>query len=305
MPTESLATRPWASREVGSRLDKDVVVRLKGGLGNQLFQYAAGRSLAERLQADLKVDVAAFGSGDRRYGLGHFIASPQVATPEEVRSAGGARRIQLVLGMLHARGPVLRERHFHFDRRFEQIATSVYLDGYWQSERYFAHIAPLVRDELRVRVAPSIANAATLERIRAGTSVAVHVRRGDYVTNAKARRTHGGCPPDYYTAACRFVVERTRRPSFFVFSDDPEWVRANLSFPGAVEYVDHNGPRDAHEDLRLMAACQHHVIANSTFSWWGAWLGHSKTQIVVAPQRWFATRTRRTADLFPTQWVLL
>lgn len=133
-------------------------------------------------------------------------------------------------------------------------------------------------------------------------SVSVHVRRGDYVTLASASAYHGLCTLDYYHRAIRHVAERVANPTLFVFSDDPEWTKANLHSPFPTHYVDHNPAGKAFQDLRLMSLCRHHILANSSFSWWGAWLSRSNGGLVIAPERWYAVN-RPTPDLIPARWI--
>jgi len=128
------------------------------------------------------------------------------------------------------------------------------------------------------------------------------VRRGDYLTSPAASGCHGVCPPEYYHAAVKELATRLRSPHFYVFSDDPAWVKAQLNLPHPTTFVDHNDAEHGYEDLRLMASCRHHIIANSTFSWWGAWLGGYPEKRVVAPQKWFRDDRVDTADLIPQGW---
>ena len=147
--------------------------------------------------------------------------------------------------------------------------------------------------------------AELMAKIESCHSVSLHVRRGDYASDPVFLAMHGLCPLDYYERAVKHVSERVSDPVFFLFSDDPDWVRANLNVHGTVEVVDQNGPDAGSEDLRLMSRCRHHIVANSTFSWWGAWLNGGAPKIVVAPQRWFADESMNAVDLIPEAWVKL
>lgn len=284
-----------------------IIVRLLGGLGNQLFQYAAGRSVSVRTGLPLKLDVTAFQDYRlRNYCLRHFAILEDFASPEDIARLRGGRLRRMIKAFrcAHPRTYV-SERHFHYDPAIATLDSSVYLDGYWQCERYFADIADTIRKEALVTSTISEANGVVQDRIRESNSVAIHVRRGDYANNPKTRAAHGLCALDYYRHAVASMVARVQAPQFFVFSDDSEWVRRNLAIDGAVTFVDHNGPERPHEDLRLMAQCKHHVIANSTFSWWGAWLGTWSGQIVFAPKQWFATHNARARDVCPSHWERL
>jgi hypothetical protein len=284
-----------------------VIARLMGGLGNQMFQYAAARRIALKNGWPIKLDVSGFGSYRRRaYALGHFRIVEDFASPEDIRRLKRTR-LGLFLQRLaaSARQTHVQERHFHFDPRVRDIRSGVYLAGYWQSDKYFADVADTIRAEFTPRAPASGRNLGTLRLIESANSVSVHVRRGDYVSNPSAKRLHGCCSPDYYRRALAEISNRVREPHFFVFSDDASWARENLAIDGPVVFVDHNGPGEAHEDLRLMSRCRHHVIANSTFGWWGAWLGAHPDQIVVAPKKWFASGSNDTRDLFPDRWLQL
>lgn len=138
-----------------------------------------------------------------------------------------------------------------------------------------------------------------------GTAVSLHVRRGDYVSDARTHAAHGLCSIDYYRAAVRYIIDRVEAPEFFVFSDDIAWARGNLDISHPCHYLDHNRGAESYNDMRLMSLCHHHIIANSSFSWWGAWLNPRDDKIVVAPARWFASGNRRLDDLFPPGWVTL
>jgi hypothetical protein len=173
--------------------------------------------------------------------------------------------------------------------------------GFWQSEAYFADIRRHLMKELTPNAPPAPADQEVIDLMGKGTAVSVHVRRGDYVTLQSASAYHGLCSLGYYRAAIEYVAERVENPKLFVFSDDPDWASANLVSPFPTKYVDHNSPNDAFQDLRLMSLCHHHIIANSSFSWWGAWLAEQQG-IVVAPARWYAA-DRPTPDLLPAHWV--
>jgi len=154
-----------------------------------------------------------------------------------------------------------------------------------------------------VRTPATIENLEMLRRIESENAVCIHVRRGDYISNPETERVHGACSIDYYRSALVALRERTDHPRFFVFSDDPGWARAEFGSEGSITVVEINGADRNYEDLRLMSSCRHHVIANSTFSWWGAWLGAHAGQVVVAPKTWFASGDRDSRDICPASWL--
>ena len=208
-----------------------------------------------------------------------------------MESIGGA----LPSGMVALHDP---ERGF--DERILSVAGDIYLNGFWQSERYFAPIADIIRRELTFRCAPSAKNQALLDEIHSTEAVALHVRRSDYLSLP----AYGACGPDYYHRAIDHLLLQVRNPHFFIFSDDPEWTRLHIKPKGACTYIDHNTGKQDFEDLRLMSQCGYFIIANSTFSWWGAWLSENKAKRIICPQGWYTDPwCRSTPDLIPDSWL--
>jgi hypothetical protein len=296
-----------------------VITRLIGGLGNQMFQYAAGRALALRRGAALKLDVTGFAAvgihAKRRYELDSFPIHGSPASDVDLAlfdRAGKARSLRLDrilrllrIGRRDGAWPIYREPHFQFDPGMPALQAPVYLDGYWQSERYFSDIAGVLRQEFTAEAPLDRENEALAAGIAAVNAVSLHVRRGDYVDDPTTNRFHGICAPDYYQRAVDFVASRVEAPRLFVFSDDLQWTRANLRFSVPMTFVDANPPDCGYRDMRLMTRCRHHIVANSSFSWWGAWLNPSREKIVVAPCRWFGASRNDTSDLIPPNWVRL
>jgi hypothetical protein len=289
-----------------------IIVKLMGGLGNQLFQYAAARSLSVRLKTVLKLDLS-FLEGDqpgdtpRSFALGHFAINAVKASRWEttLMSGKGANFLESVIARrLHKiRGfTSYRENQFQVNPAFFSLSDNVHLEGFWQSECYFADFRDTIREEFTVKTPLIGKNLEAAEVIRAVNAVSLHVRRGDYVTNEKTRAYHYVCDAAYYRKAEELLTQRLESPHFFVFSDDPEWVVGNLKLRHPTTYIDYNGAAP-HEDLRLMSLCRHHVIANSSFSWWGAWLSTGSDKLVVAPGRWFNDPSIDTSDLTPAGWM--
>jgi hypothetical protein len=289
-----------------------VIVTLEGGLGNQLFQYAAGRALAAARDTELKLDVRPFEHYTlHRYALAPFRIRESFASDDELnavtgRSIAGPARLWFRIGQ-RLRPPhrrrILRESHFRpFDPRVLEAPRDVCLQGYWQSERYFEGIRDVLREELGLRSEPGPRTRELEGEIRGVPSVGVHVRRGDYVTDETTRGVHGVMGPGYYRRAAEAIRATVRDPRYYVFSDDPGWARENLELDGPVTHVDHNGPDRGHEDLHLMSLCRHNIIANSTFSWWAAWRNRNPDKIVLAPSRWFRDASLDTRDLIPAGW---
>lgn len=294
-----------------------VIVGLQGGLGNQLFQYAAGRALSDAWKLPLVLDTKWFdtaagmpGVTPRAYALAPFKLSVRTQSIGLPMIYSGRLRCLFrpfsgVLGRLRRAPRVIQESSFRFTADAFGNKGPVWLNGYWQSWRYFDGIANTLRAELGTPGVLSQQSAQLLAQIQAASaSVCLHVRRGDYVTSPGAASFHGTCSVAYYENALssmRFDGE----PTCFVFSDDLNWARENLRLPCPVVWVDANGPDDAHQDLWLMAACKHFIIANSSLSWWGAWLGSAPDKQVVAPKQWFTDVSRNTSDLLCPEWKQL
>lgn len=284
-----------------------IYVRLVGGLGNQLFQYACARALALRHGVDVVLDTRelARGAAHAIYGLDRFAISARIGAESELPPARSQfmRYALWRAGLMQPR--FLREKGLALNPTVLAAPDGTYLHGYFQSEGYFRDQVATIREELRFLSAPEGENALWLDKINAeARSVSLHVRRGDYVRSAKGQAVHGTCDASYYARAVEELRRRTGiEPLLFVFSDDPVWARKNLQ-PGAEMVVlDHNTAAAGAEDLRLMAACRHHITANSSFSWWGAWRNASPDKVVIAPSRWFADPRLRNPDICPADWV--
>lgn len=289
-----------------------IIVKLIGGLGNQLFQYAIGRSLAVKIGAELKLDISGFETYKlHAYSLGHFNIQEKIATASEIaglsRYAARKGKIWWLRNYFFADSKIYikekRNLEFQYDPTIMNAGASAYLDGYWQNEKYFKDIEGVLRQELSVKEALSGQDKIIAEMMAKVDSVSVHIRRGDYVTNAKTNAVHGACDISYYQKAAELIISRITTPHFFIFSDDHEWVKQNITFSHSTTYVDHNNAARNYQDLRLMSLCRHNIIANSSFSWWGAWLNPNPEKIVIAPKQWINDPTRDTSDLIPKTWI--
>jgi len=289
-----------------------IVTHLIGGLGNQMFQYAIGRRLAHDRGTDLELDLSGYVDQSmhataRRYELGCFRIRAGIARARDLPGYEPRSPLaRLAARLVPPAGPrleVVHEPRFTFDPGVLDAPDGTALFGYWQCERYFDAIAPLIRSDFEFVEPPRGANADMLAEIRGVEAVSVHVRRGDYVSDARTNAFHGTASLDYYRDALATIAATVDRPSLFVFSDDPAWCKEHLRSDLPTTYADHNPPERGHEDLRLMVGCRHHVLANSSFSWWGAWLNPSPDKVVVAPRRWFQDDSVDTSDLIPRGWI--
>jgi hypothetical protein len=284
-----------------------VGVHIYGGLGNQLFQYACGRALALRCGGTLQLDNRDFHAGHGQiFGLHHFnIAAKSDEDPDWPPAKKNGMRY-LLWRYLKLSPVLVRERSAAFDPSVLTLKGNSWLHGYWQSERYFEDFSDQIRDELAITTAPSERNRQLLAEIRDLPAISLHIRRGDYVSDRKAHAVHGTCSLDYYQEAVRRIADKmTSDPVVFVFSDEPDWAKQHLDLPQETRFLDHNDSQFNYEDLRLMAACGHHIIANSSFSWWGAWLNPSAEKTVIAPARWFADPAVTNPEITPSSWIRL
>lgn len=284
-----------------------IMVNLKGGLGNQMFQYALGRKLSLANEDTLMLDTAglirAQESGDvsRPFALDAYRISGTVASPE--RAARARYPYGTLSKLAHVfRTKLLRKMQIGWEPALLHAHGDAYLDGYFQSPKYFDDIRATLLKDFTLKAKPSTAAQKFQIALRGKESVSVHIRRGDYVSNVKIQKAYGICSSDYYREAIKEIGRRVPSPSWFVFSDDILWVKEHLAFPGEVTYVSGQGISDA-EELMLMATCKHNIIANSSFSWWGAWLNQNPDKIVIAPDPWFDSKKDNHKDLIPDSWM--
>jgi len=284
-----------------------VIVKLLGGLGNQMFQYAFGRRTALCNGVPLKLDISGFANYPKRnYELAQFAISAEMATQDEVRRHLGRPGIRGAISRFVGKKPlVVHEQFFHVDESLLSLGDNVYLDGYWQSEKYFLDVQDVIRTEFTLKTPYSGQTTQLADLIAKTNAVSLHVRRGDYVAERDVNAIHGTCSLAYYRDAIRLIEERVANPHFFIFSDDLDWTRNNLQLAHSMTLVEFDVPESAAVEMQLMSLCRHHIIANSTFSWWGAWLNRSQHKIVVAPRQWFQDASRDVRDLYPDNWIVL
>jgi hypothetical protein len=302
-----------------------IITRLTGGLGNQMFQYAAGLALAQARRTVLKLDVSWFREypeyeAHNRYDLSCLNITEQFATAEEVDRTRGVALTRMerwsIAAARRLRFYRYAERHsapahwhrpatFAYDPKFFEQPDGTYLDGMFQSEKFFGSAADVLRLHFTARY-PSPPHLIALEdQIRRGPSVAVHFRRGDYVRNSAFNREMGVISMGYYNRAVRMLQERYPGLTWFIFSDDIEKVSQEFTPPGPHVFVRAHASDSPFEHIRLMSACDHAVIGNSTFAWWGAWLNSSAGRTVIAPNPWFAASGHDGRDLLPEGWLRL
>lgn len=291
-----------------------IISNLIGGLGNQMFQYACARSLSIHLKMPLKFCIDGFETSNSHNGFEiHrvFNIDMAIASGQEIRSLVGLMPRRRGLNLLARRAPLrwLIGRRYIVEPKFnywpelcESARNGSFLHGYWQSEKYFRAHAQIIREDFIFKSPLSGRSLEVARLIQQSLSISVHIRRGDYVKNSKTHAVHGICSLEYYKKSINMLLVRFPGAKFFAFSDDPIWVSEMLikHFPDML-LVDCNKGESSYNDMRLMSMCQHNIIANSTFSWWGAWLNPNPNKVVIAPKNWFANDTD-SSDLIPIEW---
>jgi len=296
-----------------------IVVKLQGGLGNQMFQYAVGRELQRRNGGELALDLTQlldrFPRNNvvvRDYNLDIFDIQPRLTVLSQL-----ARHLPVPLLYMHAASALARALDQAGLQRYisEPVSSreevleargNVYLDGHWQSPKYFAGREDVLRREFRVKRALSPAGERVAAQMASTDSICVNVRRTDYVTVQAAIEMHGFVGKGYYDRGIEQIAPRLSNPHIFVTSDDLEWCRENLRFkyPTTVLGHEYKGYKFG-EELALMVRCKHFLIPNSSFAWWAAWLKPSEDKIVACPRNWFRDPKIDSSDLIPPEWIRL
>lgn len=302
-----------------------IITLFGGGLGNQMFQYALGRHLSIKNNQALKLDYSRYimtqpdaYSGVRIFSLKNFNIAGEIASEEEIskyfkyyKYNTWTRQLQdlsnKIFPKTYYKKPYVKEPDGN-DRVFDPNLLAygykdVYIRGFWQSEKYFKDIREVLLKDFTVKTAPNLYNSDLLQDIRKNNSVSLHIRRGD-VTDPK--NPFGTLPLEYYTKAIKTLMGRgiTSSPHFYIFSDDIGWAKANFKLDYPITYVENKIDHD-YEDMRLMNTCKYHIVANSTFSWWGAWLATNPDKIVIAPNRFMQRVNKPNYDIYPDSWILV
>ncbi|ANI98857.1 hypothetical protein A8O14_01340 [Polynucleobacter wuianus] len=289
----------------------NITTQIQGGLGNQLFQYATGKALSNRLKGSLLLDIDWFNHGwddvtPRHFLLQELRLNYQIAQQgPAIKSPKRWRRI--AQKFLPLSPYVLRDRPFRFNQTlntFKPYASQdVYLMGYWQSFNYFESIRQDLIDEIKPITPLSTHYQNYLEKIEGSRSAMIHIRRGDYVHLPNAAKVHGFLGLEYYQKGMDLLLAADSNPQFFVFSDDLDWAKANLPHQDRICFIESSNENSSPvQELFLMNRCQKHLIANSSLSWWGAWLSNSPAPMVIAPKHWTNDREKYWHDLLPPQW---
>ena len=277
-------------------------MKLQGRLGNQMFQYALAKQL-QYLGKKVKIDNSQLQYDNNKNELGIFAVDMDEATPEEVKKYGDCNKNLINKVLRHTIG-YKKSHYLEQGMEFHPEVFTLdekYIDGYWQTEKYFKEIENDIRALYQFPEDDNKLNIETKEKMAATNSVAMHIRRGDYL-NREVMQLYGNpCDEQYYQKAIAYFVEKCKDTNFFVFTNDKEWVRDNFKVASQMIFVDWNNGKNSFRDMELMSCCKHNVIANSSFSWWSAWLNRNKEKLVVAPKVWFENIS--TPDIWCNGWI--
>lgn len=259
-----------------------IIVRIVGGLGNQMFQYAYAKSL-QQMGFDVQIDISKF----KTYKLhgGYHLDTYNI-------DLNTADAITTFLSLTKVKKNV-KEKSILFDENLLNLSGKEFVKGYFQTEKYFSNIRTILLNQFVIKQELSDSTIKYSKEIKKQlNSCSVHIRRGDFISDEKANSVHGTCDLNYYAAAINLINEKFNDTHFFVFSDDTIWTKENLKLQNAT-YIDHK--TIPHEDIFLMSKCKHNITANSSFSWWGAWLNKHKDKVVIAPKKWFIDKENEVA----------
>lgn len=295
--------------------NKMILTKLEGGLGNQMFQYAIASILAKKKNTSILIDTNFFNQTEksqaftpRNFELSIFNNSYIQASESEIghfQQLSFFDKIKKKLGFNYPK--IYTEATFDFDEKALSVHLPVYLKGYFQSFKYLKGYENLIKNIFAFPIDKlDSVNEKLLLTIKQTNSISIHIRRGDYVNDKKTQGFHGNCSLEYYKEAIALLASKTNDISLFFFSDDTDWVKEqfdNLSYPKV--FVANNTGENSWKDMCLMSFCRHNIIANSSFSWWAAWLNEHSDKIVVAPKKWFVDAQINTNDLIPNEWIRL
>ena len=290
-----------------------IIARISSGLGNQLFQYATAKALSIRNGDILKLDISYYSQfTDRNYGLLNFNVTDEIANSEEINKLKGNYRTNFFLKIKRrlAKTGIEYYNKYHvselpftsFDKEVLKLKGDIYLDGYWQNEMYFRDIRYQLCQIFQLKDKPDKYYAGIADQILSTNSVSVHVRRGDYITN----KTFSECSNQYYIKAFDYITDKIKDPVFFIFTDDPDWTKENLVSKHNLIHISPSAASKEHVELFLMSQCKHNIIANSSFSWFGAWLNNNSNKIVICPSSWISDKKlnrRKTSNRFTLDWI--
>jgi hypothetical protein len=287
-----------------------IIVKIYGGMANQLFQYAAGYALSLKHGVPLKLDISYFQEPNtdtkREFELNKFFIDYQIASQEEIHQIFKFGKLDYAWNKLmpYSKKRFYGEKQICYDVNFFKLGSHVYLRGYFQSEKYFLECKLSILKQFIFRNMADDQIHLFFEKLNQQKTVALHVRLGDYL-NPSANSVMAPFDLAYYKRAIEFIQKHIDDPVFLVFSDQIPLAKQLLTIEANFIFIDASFSKNADEDFYLMQCCQHHIIANSTFSWWAAYLNQQPHKKVVAPQKWYKKHFGGTTDLYPENWVIL
>ena len=294
---------------VKMKKDKNIFyTNIHGGLGNQMFQYAIGRSISLKRDVKLNLDLSKMGGYNlRSFSLGKFNIPEGLFIENKSKINKSNKYFHWIAKKLQKMNISINEKfyeknEFFFDEEIFSISKNS-IDGYWQSYKYFEDIRETLINEFTLKEDLNLKNKDVLKLINSTNSVSIHIRRGDYLNVSKNKSIYNVFGMEYYQKAINYIKENVENPCFFVFSDDINWCVENFTIDN-VHYVDANTTSNFECDMVLMSQCEHNIIANSTFSWWGAWLNNNENKEVVAPKKWI-NALNNINDILPKNWIRL
>ncbi len=270
-----------------------------------MFQYAAGRALSYRLGVSLGLDNFNCEKNTVPLQLRNLNIKAEKIPEKLLPPRKYSNRLLWTGWRLGLTKPkIFHQGGLGYNSKIQEVTDNTYLIGYWQSENFFQECKEIIRSDFEFISPPKNQNYEIYQEIMESKStVSLHIRRGDYLSH-KNLSIFSNCSQDYYEKAVRWIsVNCQINPKVFVFSDDPAWVSENFNLPYQTRVIGHNSPDNAIEDLRLMTVCKHHVIANSSFSWWGAWLGKNQNKAIIAPSSWFSNSKYSNQDIYCKDWI--
>lgn len=288
-----------------------IVVKLMGGLGNQMFQYAFAKSLSLKRKLPFKIDTKAFEFDKLRdFELGIFNLQDRIASTEEIEFSKKTKESKY--SILFKKNfyksaiksdKIFTEKSLNHNSKIDFLPAE-YFEGYWQSEKYFIQFEQEIRNDFAMFIEPNSYYKELLQTATQTESVSIHFRRGDFINNSQTNEFHGICSLDYYSEAMKHMKENIGDVTFFMISDDIDWVKNEFKSEKDIFFVENDKGSD-YEDMRLMSSCKHNIIANSSFSWWGAWLNENNKKVVIAPKKWYKNDEvqKQTMDLIPDSWL--
>jgi len=300
-----------------------IVVKLQGGLGNQMFQYAFAKMLAVSNNTGLQIDTSFLAltiekNTTRELNLNCFKAKLDLINQNQLNifltndsKPFLQRMIQKIKKTFSNSVDLsntfkLNENQIQFDKTKIKNNKNIYIDGYWQSEQYFINISSIIKNEFEFKIEPNAYYSELIDKIITSNSVSIHIRRGDYIHNSLTNSFHGTCSIEYYNEAIEYLGNKVSNVQFFMISDEIKWAKEVFGHYSNIHFVENNKGADF-EDMRLMSLCKHNITANSSFSWWGAWLNNNPNKKVIAPKTWFKDieSQKKSQDLIPKNWIKL